>query len=224
MHRYSARSGWIEVVCGPMFSGKTEELIRRLRLVQIARVRYQIFKPGLDDRYADEFITSHNKQRFVCTPVKNSAGIMEQIKDDTRVVGIDEAQFFDEGIVQVCTKLANRGLRVIVAGLDQDYRGQPFGPMPHLLSIAEQVTKSPAVCMICGEAASKTQRITPEASQIVVGSGEHYQARCRSCYDPDQFVEKNIPKVPISHDIKKEIKRELQLKELQLVETLHEVE
>ena len=159
MQRYSVKSGWVEVICGPMFSGKTEELIRRLRLVQIARQRYQIFKHSLDDRYTDTFITSHNKQRFDCVPVQRAEEIMERLEDETRVVGIDEAQFFDKDIVRIVAKLANRGLRVIIAGLDQDYLGKPFGAIPDLLAIAEQITKSPAVCMICGEPASQTQRI-----------------------------------------------------------------
>lgn len=178
-------TGWIEVVCGPMFSGKTEELIRRLRLAQIAKQKAEIFKPALDNRYSEEHIASHNDQRFTCTPVTEAAKILELIGDHTRVVGIDEAQFFDDSIVAVCQKLANRGLRVIVAGLDQDYLGCPFGPMPQLLAVAESILKLKAVCMVCGGLASRSQRLTRETSQVVVGASDHYEARCRACFDPD---------------------------------------
>ncbi len=186
MHLHHGRpSGWIEVVCGPMFSGKTEELIRRLRLAQIARQRIQIFKPVSDQRYHAAFLASHNAQKFKCQPVQSAAEIFEAVQDQTRVVGIDEAQFFDKPIVGVCQKLADRGMRVIVAGLDQDYRGEPFGPMPELLAIAEFVTKSQAVCMSCGGLATKSQRLTRQDEQVVVGAKEVYEARCRSCFDPD---------------------------------------
>lgn len=195
-------SGWIEVVCGPMFSGKTEELIRRLRLALIAKQRIQIFKPAIDDRYDDVYIMSHSEQKFICTPVKSSCEIMGQIKDNTRLVGIDEAQFFDEGIIEVCEKLANRGLRVIVAGLDQDYIGRPFGNMPQLLCIAESVLKLKAVCMVCGGLATKTQRMTHDVAQVVVGSGEQYEARCRACHDPELTLEKDLPPIPVSRKVK----------------------
>lgn len=191
-------SGWIEVVCGPMFSGKTEELIRRLRLVQIAKQRVQIFKPLLDDRYDDTCITSHSKQKFKCKPIERAQHILEEISDTTRVVGIDEAQFFDDEIVEICTRLANRGIRVIAAGLDQDYLGQPFGPMPQLMSIAEEVTKLKAICMCCGGLASKSQRLVGSGETVLVGSGESYEARCRACFDPDLSVENARPAVPVS--------------------------
>lgn len=191
-------SGWIEVVSGPMFSGKTEELIRRVRLALIAKQRVQVFKPQIDDRYAEEYITSHSEQKVVCTPVKSASEILNSVRDNTRVVGIDEAQFFDNSIIDVVEKLANRGLRVIVAGLDQDYLGQPFGPMPQLLAIAESILKLKAVCMVCGGNATKSQRITREKNRIVVGSGEHYEARCRACFDPDLSLEKEIPAIPVS--------------------------
>jgi thymidine kinase len=182
--------GWVEVVCGPMFSGKTEELIRRLRLCQIGRQRVEIFKPATDNRYATEQIASHNDQRFECMPVSDASQVLERIDDHTRVVGIDEAQFFDEAIVAVCQKLANRGLRVIVAGLDQDYQGQPFGPMPKLLAIAESILKLKAVCMVCGGLATRSQRLTGEHSQVLVGATDHYEARCRACFDPQLGMSK----------------------------------
>lgn len=186
MHpHYSFRGGWIELICGPMFSGKTEELIRRLRLAEIARQRVQIFKHASDLRYEKTCLASHSEQRFACTPVAKTADILTSVRDQTRVVGIDEAQFFTPDIVEVCQKLAYRGIRVIVAGLDQDYRGNPFGPMPQLLAIAEFVTKNQAVCMTCGGLGTKTQRLTPDQDQIVVGATEAYEARCRSCFDPD---------------------------------------
>lgn len=191
-------SGWIEVVCGPMFSGKTEELIRRMKLALIAKQRVQVFKPALDNRYADEYIISHSEQKVICTPVKSSAEILSLVRDNTRIVGIDEAQFFDEGIVETCEKLANRGIRVVVAGLDQDFMGKPFGKMPELLAVAESTLKLKAVCMVCGGAATKTQRLIRSSEQVVVGSGEIYEARCRACHDPDLSLEKEIPSVPIS--------------------------
>ena len=186
-------SGWIEVICGPMFSGKTEELIRRLRLAQIGKQRVQIFKPSLDNRYSEIHIESHNEQRFSCTPITDAAKILELVDDHTRVVGIDEAQFFDESIVTVAQKLANRGLRVIAAGLDQDYLARPFGAMPALIAVAESVLKLKAVCMVCGGLASRSQRITNETAQVVVGAGDHYEARCRACFDPDLGATTNVP-------------------------------
>lgn len=185
-------TGAIEVICGPMFSGKTEELIRRLRLARIAKQRVQIFKPVLDDRYDTDHITSHVNQKFECVAVKHPNEILEKLADNTRVVGIDEAQFFPEEVVTVCEKLANRRLRVIVAGLDQDYLSKPFGPMPKLLAIADDVLKLKAVCIICGREASKSQRLTREKGQVVVGAQEHYEARCRLCFDPDFSLERRF--------------------------------
>ena len=205
MTHYSGRySGWVEVVCGPMFSGKTEELIRRLRLVQIAKQRIQIFKPLIDNRYHDTCISSHNDQKFQCTPILDAKQIIDEINDTTRVVGIDEAQFFSDELVDVCEKLANRGIRVIASGLDQDYLGKPFGPMPKLLAIAESVLKLKAVCMVCGGSATKTQRLTADTDQVVVGSGECYEARCRACFDPDLTLELSKPAVPVSKKVKTE--------------------
>lgn len=202
MHENGRPSGCIEVVCGPMFSGKTEELIRRVKLSLIAKQRVQVFKPQIDDRYADEYIISHSEQKVICTPVRNSGDILSRIRDCTRIVGIDEAQFFDDGIIDVCEKLANRGMRVIVAGLDQDFMGKPFGKMPQLLAVAESVLKLKAVCMICGGAATKSQRLTRAKEQIVVGSGEQYEARCRTCHDPDQSLENEIPAIPVARKTK----------------------
>lgn len=190
MHLHQGRpTGWIEVICGPMFSGKTEELIRRVRLAQIARQRIQIFKHSADQRYHESFLASHSAQKFKCQPVRDAEALFLAVHDQTRVVGIDEAQFFDDPIVGVCQKLAERGMRVLVAGLDQDYRGEPFGPMPRLLAIAEFVTKSQAVCMACGGLGTKSQRITRQEGQVVVGAKEIYEARCRSCFDPDFTLE-----------------------------------
>ena len=190
--------GWIEVICGPMFSGKTEELIRRLKLAQIAKQRVQIFKPALDRRYDEGCITSHAEQKFICTPIQKIQKLMENLDDETRVVGIDEAQFFGPEISEICNKVANRGLRVIAAGLDQDYLGNAFGPMPKLLAIADTVLKLKAVCMVCGGEASKSQRLTRESTQVVVGAGEHYEARCRACFDPSLKVTQSLPALPVS--------------------------
>lgn len=198
MHTQGRSSGWIEVVCGPMFSGKTEELIRRVKLSLIAKQRVQVFKPLLDNRYADEYIISHSEQKVVCTPVKSASDILGLVRDNTRIVGIDEAQFFDDAIVDVCEKLANRGIRVIVTGLDQDFTGKPFGKMPELMAVAESVLKLKAVCMVCGGEATKSQRLIRANEQIVVGSGETYEARCRACHDPDLSLEKEIPAVPVA--------------------------
>lgn len=189
--RVASERGGIEIICGPMFSGKTEELIRRVRLARIAKQRIQIFKPVLDNRYETEYITSHIEQKFVCTPIKEAKEIFNHLADNTRVVGLDEVQFFKTDLLEVCEKLANRGLRIIAAGLDQDYLGNPFGPIPQLLAIADDVAKLKAVCMVCGGEATKSQRLTREKAQVVVGAGEHYEARCRYCFDPDLSLEKS---------------------------------
>lgn len=177
--------GSIEVICGSMFSGKTDELIRRLRRAVIARQKVQVFKPAIDVRYAVEKVTSHAGADFSAIPVESSGEILAKIEPDTTVVGIDEAQFFDEGILQVTEQLAERGVRVIVAGLDQDFRGEPFGPMPALMSKAEQVDKLRAICIVCGEPASRTQRLVNgrparyDDPVVIVGASELYEARCR---------------------------------------------
>jgi thymidine kinase len=181
--------GTIEVVCGSMFSGKTEELLRRVKRAQIARQKVQVFKPKVDNRYSVTHVESHNSNRVLSVPVERAVDILESVDDKTRVVGIDEAQFFDPAIVDVAQKLAYRGIQVIVAGLDMNYQGQPFGPMPQLMAVAENVTKLSAVCMVCGGSASRSQRIIDldpkQASGFAVGGTESYEARCRSCHDPE---------------------------------------
>jgi thymidine kinase len=179
MREYYGRYGWVEVICGCMFSGKTEELIRRLKRADIARQKVQIFKPEIDDRYGKEFVASHDATKIRSIAVSHAHEILQKIDDSVRVVGLDEAQFFDESIVEVVERLSNRGVRVIAAGLDMDYRARPFGPMPQLLAIAEHVTKLTAVCMVCGAPATRTQRFSPISEQVLVGAGDHYEARCR---------------------------------------------
>lgn len=175
------RRGWIEIVCGSMFSGKTEELIRRLNRAKIARQRVEIFKPTLDTRYHAHDVVSHNATSIRSTPVALAQEIL-LLAGGSDVVGIDEAQFFDESLVEVCTQLANRGTRVIVAGLDMDYAGQPFGPMPALMAVAEFVTKVHAVCVCCGELAAYSFRIAASENQILLGETDSYEARCRPCF------------------------------------------
>jgi len=177
--------GSIEVVCGSMFSGKTDELIRRLVRATIARQKVQVFKPAIDVRYAVEKVTSHAGSDYDAIPVEKAANIREELEADTTVVGMDEAQFFDPEIVQVAQELANKGIRVIVAGLDMDFRGEPFGPMPIFMSMAEHVDKLHAICMVCGDEASRTQRLVNgkparyDEPVVIVGASELYEARCR---------------------------------------------
>jgi len=178
-------TGWIEVVCGSMFSGKSEELIRRLRRAQIARQKVQIFKPQFDARFAHDEIVSHSEMRIPSHAVSSSAELLSVIDDDTEVVGIDEGQFFDADLPAVCNTLANRGKRVIVAGLDQDYLGKPFEPMPQLLAIAEYITKTLAICMVCGNPANHTQRLVVSSDRLLLGAQGTYEARCRRCFDPE---------------------------------------
>jgi len=178
-------SGWIEVICGSMFSGKTEELIRRLRRAQIARLNTAIFKPSIDTRYSEEHIVSHNQDKLVSYTVKKSDDILDIVKDAT-VVGVDEAQFFDDNIVNVCKELARRGKRVVVAGLDTDYRGLPFGPMPALMCEADFLEKLRAICVVCGNPASYTQRTIKDSHQVLLGETDVYEARCRNCYEPPE--------------------------------------
>jgi len=187
---YPHSSGWIEVVCGCMFSGKTEELLRRLHRAQIARQKVQLFKPVIDDRYGKDFVVSHNQNRMLSTPVSKAQDILKLIEDTTRVVGIDEAQFFDESVIEVAERLSNRGLRVVMAGLDMDYKGQPFGFMPQLMSIAEQVIKLSAICVVCGQPASRTQKTRAEGGQVVVGAHDLYEARCRRHHYIPEKIEK----------------------------------
>jgi thymidine kinase len=179
------RRGWIEVVVGGMFSGKTEELIRRLRRAELARQRVQVFKPLIDDRYSKDQVCSHNQNTFHSKPIGSAAEIWTHLKDSTQVVGIDEGQFFDQGLVDVVQALAERGLRVIIAGLDTDWQAKPFEPMPTLMAIAENVTKQHAVCVVCGSAASRTQRTANVDAQIAVGAADMYEARCREHFKPE---------------------------------------
>lgn len=175
-------NGWIEVICGSMFSGKTEELIRRVKRTQFAQQKLILFKPDIDRRYSDEDVVSHQGSAVPAILVAHSNEILLLVNDE-RVVAIDEAQFFDAGIVEVCSELANRGVRVICAGLDMDYLGNPFGPMPALLSIAEYVTKVHAICVECGNLAQFSYRFSEESTQVLVGAVESYKPLCRSCYN-----------------------------------------
>ncbi|RMG12038.1 MAG: thymidine kinase [Deltaproteobacteria bacterium] len=185
MHPAPKETGWIEVICGPMFSGKTEELIRRITRARIARQRVQVFKPAMDDRYHATRVVTHEGTALESLPVADAEEILSRVDDRVQVVGIDEAQFFGGDLVEVAETLANRGVRVIVAGLDQDYRGVPFGPMPALLAVAEFVTKQLAICMVCGNPAGRSQRLTAARDQVVVGAQDVYEARCRRCFDPE---------------------------------------
>jgi thymidine kinase len=176
------QNGWIEVICGSMFSGKTEELIRRMKRAQFANQKLVLFKPIIDDRYHIENVVSHQGSSLKAIPVNDSKEILDLWKNE-KVVAIDEAQFFDAGIIDVCNELAKKGTRVILAGLDMDYKGVPFGPMPNLLSIAEYVTKVHAICVSCGNLAQYSHRTANETSQVLVGAVEKYQPLCRACYN-----------------------------------------
>ena len=184
LFRLQNRSGWIEVIAGSMFSGKSEELIRRLRRARIARQKVQVFKPDIDVRYSKDHIVSHSEMRHESSAVKTAAEIRAGVEHGTEVVGIDEAQFFDNDLVAVANELADRGLRVIVAGLDQDYTGRPFEPMPQLLAVAEYITKTHAICVRCGQPANYSQRTINVEGQVVVGAADAYEARCRRCFVP----------------------------------------
>jgi thymidine kinase len=184
MDHPAPKPGWIEVITGSMFSGKSEELIRRLRRAQIARQKVQIFKPAIDDRFTQNAIVSHSDMKIDSVSVPSSRELLASVRPETEVVGIDEGQFFDAELPAVCSSLADQGKRVIVAGLDQDYLGKPFEPMPQLLAIAEYITKTLAICMVCGGPANHTQRLVPSKERVLVGSGGTYEARCRHCFDP----------------------------------------
>lgn len=183
MNIINQKTGWIEVICGSMFSGKTEELIRRIRRAEYAKQEVMVFKPNIDNRYEKDSIVSHSQMRAASISIEHASDIYSYLQADTKIIAIDEAQFFDESIVGICSDLADRGYRVIVAGLDQDYRGEPFGSMPQLLAIAEYVTKNLAICMVCGNPANRTQRTVHQDEQILVGSTESYEARCRNCHE-----------------------------------------
>jgi thymidine kinase len=177
--------GTIEVIVGSMFSGKSEELIRRLRRAQIARQKVQIFKPSIDARYSETHIVSHSAMKIESVAVSTARDIVAALEPDTEVVGIDEGQFFDQELVSVANELANQGRRVVIAGLDMDYLGRPFEPMPLLMAIAEDVSKTRAVCIQCGSPATYTQRLIASRERVVVGASDAYEARCRACFDPN---------------------------------------
>lgn len=185
------RSGWIEVICGSMFSGKTEELIRRIKRAKIANQKVLIFKPKKDIRYDEEAVVSHDENKYESIPVESSIEILKYI-GDANVVGIDEAQFFDKDLPAVCQKIAIRGSRVIVAGLDMDYRGVPFGPMPNLLAVAEYITKVHAICPHCGNLATHSYRLTSETETVVLGEKDKYEPRCRLCYEMGNILDLKV--------------------------------
>ena len=180
----SGNLGWIEAICGPMFSGKSEELMRRLRRAMIARKRVQVFKPVIDNRYSVDEIVSHADMRMKSEPISGAAEILSRLDWRTQVVGIDESNFFGQALVEIATQLADSGKQVIVAGLDTDYLGRPFPPMPDLLTLAESITKTLAICMRCGNPAKHTQRLVESNDLIVVGAAGAYEARCRRCFEP----------------------------------------
>ena len=182
-HHVPSNTGWIEVVCGCMFSGKTEELIRRLRRAQIAKQKVAVFKPKVDNRYSSVNIVTHSDQSLLAKVIDDAGEIFDSM-GDAQVIGIDEGQFFKQNLVDVCEKLASQGKRVIVAGLDQDYRGKPFDPMPQLLAVAEYITKTLAICVVCGNPADRTQRKSASQDRVVVGAKDIYEARCRKCHQP----------------------------------------
>jgi thymidine kinase len=201
MDVFRTHPGWIEVIAGSMFSGKSEELIRRLRRAQIARQRVQIFKPIIDGRYSREHIVSHSDMRIDAELVDNASAIVEKLDDRTEVVGVDEGQFFDQTLVDVSNQLANTGKRVIIAGLDTDFLGRPFEPMPQLLAVAEYITKTLAICMRCGSPANQTQRLVASKDRVVVGGAGAYEARCRRCFEPE--VEQDLKREEIVEQLRK---------------------
>ncbi|MBK8704693.1 MAG: thymidine kinase [Saprospiraceae bacterium] len=183
------RNGWIEVICGSMFSGKTEELIRRLKRARIANQKVEIFKPQIDTRYDEAKVVSHDANSIHSTPIAHSSHLLT-LADEVEVVGIDEAQFFDEELPQHCQTLALKGVRVIVAGLDMDFMGRPFGPIPHLLSVAEYITKVHAICQHCGNLATHSYRLSGGTATVVLGEKDRYEARCRYCYELGEKLDK----------------------------------
>lgn len=183
MNIINNKTGWIEVICGSMFSGKTEELIRRVHRAEYAKQKIQVFKPKIDDRFDDDHIVSHSQMKAPSQRVTKASEILQLLEKDTEIVAIDEVQFFTDGIVKVCNQMANMGKRVIVAGLDQDYTGKPFGPIPQLLAVAEYIEKFSAICVKCGNPANRTQRLTRDKDTIIVGATDIYEARCRNCHE-----------------------------------------
>lgn len=197
MQRFPQGTGWIEVICGSMFSGKTEALISRLRRELYARQPVQVFKPRTDNRYADDAVVSHTDLRLPSLAVDHAREILLRLDPETSVVGIDECQFFDDDLVAVAQLLADRGVRVICAGLDLDFRGEPFEPMPKLLAVAEYVTKKHAVCMVCGNPAHRSQRMTSSESRVVIGADDAYEARCRLHHSPSPVAAPAQPTLPL---------------------------
>ncbi len=194
-HFKGQRSGWIEVICGSMFSGKTEELIRRLKRARIANQKVQIFKPKVDTRYDDVKVVSHDANSISSTPVDSSRKILEFIDKENvtvNVIGIDEAQFFDNDLPEVCQALALKGIRVIAAGLDMDFKGDPFGPIPNLLAVAEYITKVHAICQHCGNLATHSYRLSNEKAKVVLGEKDAYEARCRTCYHMGNILDLKV--------------------------------
>lgn len=189
--RYRFRPGWIEVIVGCMFSGKTEELIKQMHRAEYARQACQVFKPKIDARYSPDHVASHNKALVKATPVESASEMLALIERRTQVVGIDEGQFFGDDLMDVASTLADSGKRVVIAGLDTDWRGRPFGPIPNLMAIAEVVHKQTAICVVCGEPANRTQRLVAASDDILVGSTEAYEARCRLHFDPDLSLRLN---------------------------------
>lgn len=189
-HFKGQRSGWIEVVCGAMFSGKTEELIRRLKRASFAHQKVVIFKPSIDTRYAEEEVVSHDKNALLAIPIKHSKEILDYVTEET-VIGVDEAQFIDAGLVQVCEELALSGKRVVVAGLDMDFMGNPFGPIPSLLAVAEYITKVHPICVHCGNLATHSYRLTAEKSKVLLGEKDSYEPRCRKCFSMGNIIDFN---------------------------------
>jgi thymidine kinase len=177
--------GWIEVICGSMFSGKTEELIRRLKRAEYGKQKVQVFKPKIDNRYDETSVVSHSRLKVASTPIAQAEEIFYHLRADTHVVGIDEVQFFGPEVITVCEALANKGLRVICAGLDQDFQGKPFPPMPQLLAVAEFITKQLAICVVCGNPSNRSQRTVASGERVMVGAAGAYEARCRKCHVPD---------------------------------------
>ncbi len=194
-HFKGQRSGWIEVICGSMFSGKTEELIRRLKRAKFANQRVEIFKPALDTRYDDKKLVSHDANSLLSTPIHHS-NALHKLTEGVNVVGIDEAQFFDEALPEVCQQLALRGIRIIVAGLDMDFRGKPFGPMPHLLAVAEYITKVHAICSHCGNLATHSYRLVTESDTVLLGEKNLYEPRCRTCYHMGNILDLKVRETP----------------------------
>jgi len=185
MNIIKEKTGWIEVICGSMYSGKTEELIRRVRRAQYAKQKIQVFKPAIDNRYDTENVVSHSQMKMPSFQVNSTDDIRRFLEAEAEVIAIDEVQFFDNTVIDLCEELANKGKRVIVAGLDQDYTGKPFGPVPHLLAVAEYITKNLAICVKCGNPANRTQRLIHSKDQVIVGAADMYEARCRNCHEVD---------------------------------------